>query len=130
MNRNLSNCENSPKKVFWGFNGIRTRGLCVSAAVLSQLSYEDPYTGGWQILFQFIYYSINGQPPVYGSFVFRHPLVAPLWGYWGRPCMYKNSYWNRPRKEAWVPAEDGGCAVRFSSKGSRAMFRQSLVHEI
>ena len=43
MNRNLSNCENSPKKVFGVFNGIRTRGLCVSAAVLSQLSYEDPY---------------------------------------------------------------------------------------
>ena len=37
------------KKVFRGFNGIRTRGLCVSAAVLSQLSYEDPYTGGWPI---------------------------------------------------------------------------------
>ena len=39
----------APKKVFWGFNGIRTHGLCVSAAVLSQLSYEDPYTGGWPI---------------------------------------------------------------------------------
>ena len=50
VNRNLSNCKNSPrKKVFRGFNGIRTRGLCVSAAVLSQLSYEDPYTGGWPI---------------------------------------------------------------------------------
>ena len=50
VNRNLSNCENSPpKKVFRGFNGIRTRGLCVSAAVLSQLSYEDSYTGGWPI---------------------------------------------------------------------------------
>ena len=44
VNRNLSNCENSPKKRLSGFNGIRTRGLCVSAAVLSQLSYEDPYT--------------------------------------------------------------------------------------
>ena len=49
VNRNLNNCENSPKKVFRGFKGIRTRGLCVSAAVLSQLSYEDPYTGGWPI---------------------------------------------------------------------------------
>ena len=49
MNRNLSNCENSPKKVFRGFNGIRTRGLCVSAPVLSQLNYEDPYTGCWPI---------------------------------------------------------------------------------
>ena len=50
VNRNLSNCENSPKKSFFrGFNGIRNRGLCVSAAVLSQLSYEDPYTGGWPI---------------------------------------------------------------------------------
>ena len=28
-----------------GFNGIRTHGLCVSAAVLYQLSYEDPYIG-------------------------------------------------------------------------------------
>ena len=49
VNRNLSNCEIARKKVFRGFNGIRTRGLCVSAAVLSQLSYEDPYTGGWPI---------------------------------------------------------------------------------
>ena len=37
--------RSSPKKVFRGFNGIRTRGLCVRAAVLYQLSYEDPYTG-------------------------------------------------------------------------------------
>ena len=37
------------KKDFRGFKGIRTRGLCVSAAVLSQLSYEDPYAGGWPI---------------------------------------------------------------------------------
>ena len=36
VNRNLSNCEKSRKKGFWGFNGIRTRGLCVSAAVLYQ----------------------------------------------------------------------------------------------
>ena len=33
-----------PHKVFRGFNGIRTRGFCVRAAVLYQLSYEDPYT--------------------------------------------------------------------------------------
>ena len=32
------------KKVFWGFNGIRTRGLCIHAAVLYQMSYKDPYT--------------------------------------------------------------------------------------
>ena len=31
--------------MFSGFNGIRTHGLCVSAAVLHQLSYEDPYVG-------------------------------------------------------------------------------------
>ena len=30
---------------------IRTRGLCVRAVVLSQLSYEDPYTGGRPIEF-------------------------------------------------------------------------------
>ena len=36
VNRNLSNCEKARKKGFWGFNGIRTRGLCVSAAVLYQ----------------------------------------------------------------------------------------------
>ena len=35
-NHNLSNCEIARKKVFRGFNGIRTRGLCVSAAVLYQ----------------------------------------------------------------------------------------------
>ena len=36
VNRNSSNCEIARKKVFRGFNGIRTRGLCVSAAVLYQ----------------------------------------------------------------------------------------------
>ena len=46
LNRNLSNCEVArKKKVFQDFNEIRTRGLCVRAAVLYQLSYEDPYTG-------------------------------------------------------------------------------------
>ena len=50
----LSSCEvqfkriahmmSSPEiKVFQGFNVIRTRGLCVRAAVLYQLSYEDCY---------------------------------------------------------------------------------------
>ena len=32
----LLNCEKARKKGFRGFNGIRTRGLCVSAAVLYQ----------------------------------------------------------------------------------------------
>ena len=36
VNRNLSNCEIVRKKGFRGFNGIRTRGLCISAAVLYQ----------------------------------------------------------------------------------------------
>ena len=31
-----------PEKCFRGFNGIRTLDLCVSVAVLHQLSYEDP----------------------------------------------------------------------------------------
>ena len=35
----------SPKKGFRGFNGIRTRGLCVRVAVLYHLSYEEPYNG-------------------------------------------------------------------------------------
>ena len=33
---------NKPVKNPLGFNGIRIHGLCVSAAVLYQLSYEDP----------------------------------------------------------------------------------------
>ena len=37
-----------PEKCFRGFNGIRTHGLCVSAAV-HQLSYEDPYVGSGPI---------------------------------------------------------------------------------
>ena len=41
---NLSNCEIAREKFFRGFNGIRTRGLCVRAAMLYQLSFEDPYT--------------------------------------------------------------------------------------
>ena len=36
VNRNLSNCEKARKKGFRGFYGIRTPGLCVSAAVLYQ----------------------------------------------------------------------------------------------
>ena len=46
FNRNLSNCEVARKNVFRSFNGIRIRGLCVRTAVLYQLNYEDPYTGG------------------------------------------------------------------------------------
>ena len=46
VNRNLSNCENSPKK---SFLGASTGFEPVASAVLSQLSYEDPYTGGWPI---------------------------------------------------------------------------------
>ena len=42
--KDYRNCEVARKKVFRGFNGIRTRGLCVHAAVLYHLSYEDPYT--------------------------------------------------------------------------------------
>ena len=42
-NRNLSNCKCQPEKNIQGFNGIRTHVLCVGAAVLYQLSYEDPY---------------------------------------------------------------------------------------
>ena len=42
-NCNLSNCKVARKKDFGGFNGIPTHGLCVRAAVLYQLSYEDPY---------------------------------------------------------------------------------------
>ena len=35
--------QSKPEKCFRAFNGIQTHGLCVSAAVLHQLSYEDPY---------------------------------------------------------------------------------------
>ena len=45
VNRNLSNCENSPKKRLSGLQ----RDSNPWPAVLSQLSYEDPYTGGWPI---------------------------------------------------------------------------------
>ena len=47
-NWNLRNCKLSRKK-FREFNKIRTLGLCVSAAVLYQLSYEDPYIGSGPI---------------------------------------------------------------------------------
>ena len=42
----LESANFSPKKKFQGFNGIRSYGLCVSVAVLYQLSYEDPYLLG------------------------------------------------------------------------------------
>ena len=63
VNRNLSNCENSPKKknVFRGFNGIRTRVLCVSAAVLSQLS-----TG--HMLISFVFPQFTSFHSVFHSF--------------------------------------------------------------
>ena len=41
----LSNRKVSPEKCFRGFNELRIYGLCVSAAVLHQLTYEDPYVG-------------------------------------------------------------------------------------
>ena len=43
-NCNLGNCKFTQKE-FWDFNGIQTHSLCVSAAVLYQLSYEDPCIG-------------------------------------------------------------------------------------
>ena len=42
---------NKPEKKFRDFRGIRTHGLCVSAAVLYHLSYEDPYIGSRPIPF-------------------------------------------------------------------------------
>ena len=47
-------CQMARKKVFQGFNGSQTRGLCVCAAVLYQLNDEDPYTGSRPI-----YWDIN-----------------------------------------------------------------------
>ena len=41
--------QGKPGKCFRGFNGIRTHGLCISATVLHQLSYEDPYVGSGPI---------------------------------------------------------------------------------
>ena len=41
--------------MFSGFNGTQTHGLCVSAAVLHQLSYEDPYVGSvWVFIAQLV----------------------------------------------------------------------------
>ena len=62
VNRNLSNCEKARKKGFRGFNGIRTRGLCVSAAVLYQpdelnklagLQCMGLHSSGWSWRFKF-----------------------------------------------------------------------------
>ena len=53
VNRNLSNCEKARKKGFWGFNGIRTRGLCISAAVLYQLE-----LCGWNSLYWISFFGI------------------------------------------------------------------------
>ena len=39
----LKQLHNSQKKVFQVFNRVGTCGLCICAAVLYQLSYEDPY---------------------------------------------------------------------------------------
>ena len=47
-NCNLRNCNLSNGKLTWkfrDFNRIGTHSLCISAAVLYQLSYEDPYIG-------------------------------------------------------------------------------------
>ena len=43
-NCNSTNCKLIWEKI-WDFNGVRTHDLCVSTAVLYQLSHEDPYTG-------------------------------------------------------------------------------------
>ena len=48
-NCNLSNCKLTQKR-FRVFNGIRTHGLCVRAALLYQLSCEDPYIGSRQFV--------------------------------------------------------------------------------
>ena len=60
VNRNLSNCEKARKKGFRGFNGIRTRGLCVSAAVLYQPELWRPIYWRPANLFHSVFHSFHG----------------------------------------------------------------------
>ena len=67
-NRNVSSANN-PGKIYGASQGLKpiTHGLCISATVLYQLSYEDPYTekkgnpscpkcGGWCVFrFWFVF---------------------------------------------------------------------------
>ena len=68
--------QSKPEKCFRGFNRIRTHGLCVSAAVLHQLSYEDSYVGSRPILIGFIV-------PVRGSMKHMNIMwTADIWMKW------------------------------------------------
>ena len=100
------------KKDFRSFNGIRTRGLCVSAAVLSQLSYEDPYTGGWPI------YWVH--QPVKGM---KH---------WKKWCELREYKWNEymtiaVNRTAMVIYCDGHILISFVYSRSSHHFFQWLI---
>ena len=58
-----------PEKCFWGFNEIQSRGLCVSAAVLHQLSYKEPYVGSRPIYWVHRTRTVKGMKHTYASFL-------------------------------------------------------------
>ena len=92
VNRNLSNSEKARKKGFRGFNGIRTRGLCVSAAVLYQPELWRP---------------IHWMP---ANLLSSHHFILcfiPFTGWWGRIIGRIMRLW-------W--ANLSNVAVRFSSR--------------
>ena len=66
----IKHLRRARKKVFRGFNGIRTRGLCFRAAALYQLSYEDPYTGGRPIYWSHVHFIFI--PAVHVNSFYQH----------------------------------------------------------
>ena len=65
-----------PEKCFRGFNRILTHGLCVSTAVLHQLSHEGPYVGSR--LIYWIHHTLERNETYEYCVNCRHTNEAPL----------------------------------------------------
>ena len=52
--RNLCNCVKKPEKKIQDFNGVWTRDLAITGAMLYQLSYEATDVGSWSIVGSYV----------------------------------------------------------------------------
>ena len=84
-NCNLSNCKLT-RKNFRDFHGILTHGLCVSAAVLYQLIYEDPYIGSRPICWVILTHELS-------------PSISQLRNRWNIWSFGRCGYWKRKKNE-------------------------------
>ena len=87
VNCNLNDCK-LIRRIFRDFNGIRDHGLCVSGAVLYQLSYEEPYIGS------IIFISLFSTPGIKATSSLVFSTNEELFSFLNVPCrkLLKSSF--------------------------------------